>query len=75
MPRMDGFDATRAIRALGARVYIVAVTAFVDALSAQRAIAAGCDEVLLKPITTEALGARIRNAVLTRAEARASEAS
>jgi CheY-like chemotaxis protein len=77
MPRMDGFDATRAIRALvsGGAVHIMAVTAFTDALSAQRALAAGCDEVLLKPITPEELGARVRSAILVRADARACEAS
>lgn len=61
MPRMDGFEATRAMREVPelASVPIIAVTAFTDAVSAQRALAAGCDEVLLKPITPEKLTQRI----------------
>jgi CheY-like chemotaxis protein len=65
MPRMDGFEATRAIRALPelASVHIIAVTAFTDALSSQRALAAGCDEVLAKPITPDVLIARVQAAI------------
>jgi CheY-like chemotaxis protein len=68
MPRMDGFEATRAIRAIPelASVHIIAVTAFTDALSAQRALAAGCDEVLPKPITPDVLTVHIEAALRTR---------
>jgi CheY-like chemotaxis protein len=75
MPLMDGFEATRAIRSLPELhgVQILAVTASTDALSSQRALAAGCDEVLSKPVASDVLAARIRRAVLGRAEARARE--
>ncbi|MCA1589285.1 MAG: response regulator [Acidobacteria bacterium] len=50
MPRVDGLTATGVIKAYddGDNVPIVAVTAFTDLRS--DAIAAGCDEVLRKPI-------------------------
>lgn len=65
MPKMDGFEATRAIRAIPelAGVHIIAVTAFTDAISAQRAIASGCDEVHSKPITPDVLTARVEAAL------------
>jgi two-component system capsular synthesis sensor histidine kinase RcsC len=49
MPRMNGFEAARALRAAGCRVALVAVTA--DASPAVRAngLAAGFDAVLQKP--------------------------
>ena len=49
MPRMDGFEAARALRTGGCRVPLVAVTA--DATPAVRAnaVAAGFDAVLPKP--------------------------
>jgi CheY-like chemotaxis protein len=66
MPRMDGFEATRAIRLIPelASIHIIAVTAFTDALSSQRALAAGCDEVLPKPITPDVLASRVAAALL-----------
>jgi signal transduction histidine kinase/DNA-binding response OmpR family regulator len=55
MPVMDGYEATRRIRALpgGAAVKIVALTA--SALQEDRGeiIATGCDEVLAKPVEVE----------------------
>jgi len=59
MPNMDGFEATRWIRAIPelASVRIIAVTASYDTVSAQRARAAGCDEVLAKPCAPEDLTA------------------
>jgi two-component system, cell cycle response regulator DivK len=66
MPNMDGFEATRRIRAIPelASVHIIAVTAFCDAVSAQRALAAGCNEVLAKPCAPELLTARVQAAVV-----------
>ncbi len=63
MPVMDGAEATTAIRALEgdrARVPVVALTA--DAVPEHRAtyLAAGVDEVLLKPIDWDALTRTIR---------------
>lgn len=65
MPRMDGFEATRAIRENPelAGIHIIAVTAFADALSSQRALAAGCDEVLAKPIIPDVLAGRVEAAL------------
>ena len=55
MPVMDGFEATRRIRALGghnAGIPIVALTASVMAEAQRRLLEAGCNDLLLKPIET-----------------------
>ena len=52
MPRLDGVEATRRIRALGtdaARVPIVALTADVNEEDRQAALAAGMDDFVTKP--------------------------
>ncbi|HYP44713.1 MAG TPA: response regulator [Propionibacteriaceae bacterium] len=63
MPRLDGLEATRRIRAYFAdrdRPYIVAMTA-----SAQRAdcMAAGMDDFLLKPVRTADLAGMVERAL------------
>jgi len=57
MPVMDGYQATRAIRQLpgGERVVIVAVTASVFEEERAKIMAAGCNELVRKPIDAERL--------------------
>jgi CheY-like chemotaxis protein len=55
MPVLDGVMATKIIRDLGEdKVPILAVTAY-DTLYQQRAIEAGCDDVIPKPVDFERL--------------------
>lgn len=55
MPRMDGFDAGRALCFLSPRPYLVAVTASGSEQDRRRTLEAGFDEHLVKPVDPEVL--------------------
>lgn len=69
LPGMDGLELTRQLRADPAyrSVTIIALTAYAMAGDEQRALAAGCDGYIVKPIDTRAFSARIRAAIDRRA--------
>ena len=55
MPIMDGFEATRRLRAAGSQVPVIAVSAEINPEIEKRARAAGADGVAAKPLDAEAL--------------------
>ena len=55
MPVMDGLKAAQQIRRSGSRVPIIAVTAYAYDRDRQKALEAGCDEYLAKPLTGDTL--------------------
>ena len=55
MPEMDGHELTRALRASGANVPIIAVTAAVIGSETQQFLKEGADAVLSKPLSAEHL--------------------
>ncbi len=61
MPEMDGYDATRAIRALGTEgtIPVIAMTAGAMAWEREKCIAAGMDDFLTKPVRVDVLGETI----------------
>jgi PAS domain S-box-containing protein len=62
MPVMDGYEATRRIRAAGHTMPILALTANAMASDRQRCVEAGMDDVLVKPIQPEALRSAVARA-------------
>jgi signal transduction histidine kinase/CheY-like chemotaxis protein len=61
MPEMDGFEATRAIRAKSnlSQIPIIALTAYALQDDKLRCLAAGMNDYLAKPINLEALAAKL----------------
>jgi CheY-like chemotaxis protein len=55
MPGMNGYDATRQIRKYNKEIIIIAQTAYALSGDRQKAIAAGCNEYLSKPIDKDEL--------------------
>jgi CheY-like chemotaxis protein len=57
MPGIDGLELTRRLKSdpVTRGIVIVAVTAFSHKSDQQRALAAGCDDYIAKPIDTRAL--------------------
>lgn len=49
LPVMDGFEATQKIRELCPDAYIIAVTAYSGKSDKEKALEAGCNEVITKP--------------------------
>jgi PAS domain S-box-containing protein len=55
MPEMDGLEATRKIREFNSRIPIIAQTAFTLHNDRQRALEAGCNDYIAKPVKVEDL--------------------
>lgn len=53
MPNMNGYETTREIRKVNNDVIIIAQTAYALAGDDEKAITAGCNEYLSKPINKE----------------------
>lgn len=55
MPNLDGFEATKQIRKMDANIPIIAITAFAMSGDERRALEAGCNDYLAKPVTMKML--------------------
>jgi PAS domain S-box-containing protein len=55
MPVMDGLEATSRIKQIRSTMPVIGVTGFASVGDKERALAAGCDEYLTKPVNTDLL--------------------
>jgi hypothetical protein len=55
MPDFDGYEATRQIRKFNKTVVIIAQTAYAMVLEREKALEAGCNDYISKPMSVEAL--------------------
>ena len=55
MPFVDGFEASRQIKVIDSSIPVLAITAYTTVEDKQRAIEAGCDEFITKPVNKEQL--------------------
>jgi hypothetical protein len=60
MPQMDGYEATRKIRTFNKEVIIIAQTAYGLNGDRNKAIDAGCDEYVSKPVNLSSLNNLIK---------------
>jgi signal transduction histidine kinase/CheY-like chemotaxis protein len=60
MPVMNGYEAVNVLRTRGHSGPILALTAHHEGLEVDRALGAGCDGVITKPVTLESLRAALR---------------
>ena len=61
MPKMDGYEATRKIRNFNKDVIIIAQTAYALSGDKEKAIAAGCNDYITKPIKKDELIEKIES--------------
>ncbi len=66
MPEMDGLEASRAIRDIDPEIPIIALTANAFDSDKQKAIDAGCNDYMAKPIVVGQLTAMIKKIHLSR---------
>lgn len=60
MPVMDGYEATRQIRELNTNIPIIAQSAYAMSGDSKKALEAGCDDYVTKPVKKEELLAKIK---------------
>ena len=59
MPFVDGFEASRQIKIIDSSIPILAITAYTTSEDKQRALDAGCDEFITKPVNKEQLAEKL----------------
>ncbi|WP_246312631.1 response regulator [Pseudaquabacterium terrae] len=66
LPRMDGYEFARRVRAQGASLWLVALTGYGHPEDRQHALEAGFEEHLVKPISVDELERIVKEGILAR---------
>jgi CheY-like chemotaxis protein len=66
MPVMDGLEATKIIKSFRPDLPVIAITAYAMSGDEQKAIAAGCNDYLAKPVSMKSLVAKLEVFGLTK---------
>jgi two-component system, cell cycle response regulator DivK len=66
MVEMDGFEATSQIKLLRKNLPVIAITAYSESEDKQKALNAGCDEFITKPVKKEFLLKKLEDFGLSR---------
>jgi two-component system, cell cycle response regulator DivK len=61
MPVMDGYEATRQIREMNTNIPILAQSAYAMSGDSEKALDAGCNDYITKPVKKEELLAKIKS--------------
>ncbi|DAB34464.1 MAG TPA: response regulator [Sulfurospirillum sp. UBA12182] len=61
MPRVDGFEATKAIKESGHKAMIIALSALDDEASKHKMMSLGAEDYLTKPVNAELFQMRVKN--------------
>jgi two-component system, cell cycle response regulator DivK len=59
LPVMSGFEATRQIKSMRKDLPVIAITAFAMSGDESKALEAGCDDYIAKPVSKEILFSKI----------------
>ncbi|MEI7982712.1 MAG: response regulator, partial [Bacteroidota bacterium] len=60
MPEMNGYEATREIKTFAPTLPVIALTAYAQSGDKKKALDAGCDDYLTKPVSKELLMDKIK---------------
>ena len=66
LPHLDGFQATSEIKSINKQVPVIAVTSYAGIEQRQKAIHAGCDDIIVKPVNKQLLFEKLAKYIIIR---------
>lgn len=66
LPHLDGFQTTSQLKSINSKVPVIAVTSFSGIEQRQKAIHAGCDDIIVKPVNKQSLFEKLSKYIIIR---------